>query len=73
MLPERLIRFDDVLSMSAMQKHNTQAVMDRVRSVMDEHSDRQRAMQGQGGTAVALNDDGGVMGKHQEQTAHRLV
>ena len=72
--PETLIRFEDVLTMSAKNRDNTSQVMERVRTLLDDYADKQLAEQ-QKDRAIMLCDDDqhGMFQKHREHARRKLV
>ncbi|XP_076463498.1 GTP-binding protein 10-like [Babylonia areolata] len=72
--PDTLMKFDDVLTMSAMKRENTDDVMRKVRGLLDDYADKQLAEQ-QKDQALVLADDnqGGVMQQHREHMGSKLV
>lgn len=72
--PDTLIKFDDVLTMSAKHRDNTDRVMERVRALLDEYADRQLAEQQKERAVMPWDDDQrGALGKHREHARRKLV
>ncbi|KAK7508489.1 hypothetical protein BaRGS_00000055, partial [Batillaria attramentaria] len=72
--PETLIKFEDVITVSAKDRSNTDTVMQRVRTLLDVYADLKMAQQ-QKEKSVALQEEdiGDLRGRHSEQARKKLV
>lgn len=74
MLPGRLMKFDEVLVMSAKSRVNTQLVMDKVRSLLDEYADKELTKSLKEKSLVHFDqEECGVLSKHLEHAKRKLV
>ena len=71
--PRTLIKFDDILFMSAMKRDNTKEVMERVRALLDEYADKNLSEQQTDQSLQLYDGQGGVMQKHREHVQRKLV
>ncbi|KAL8619671.1 hypothetical protein ACOMHN_019726 [Nucella lapillus] len=72
--PDTLIRFDDILTMSAKNKENTKEVMRKVRSLLDEYADKQLAEQQKDQAVMLVGDDQDrMLQKHREHAGGKFV
>lgn len=69
--PDAPIQFDDVLTMSAKKRENTDEVMRKVRSLLDDYADKQLAEQRK--VMLMDGDQDDVMRKHREHMERKFV
>ena len=71
--PERIIHFDEVLSMSAKEKDNTQNVMEIIRSLLDEYAQSRREEMKREAALLKFDEEDGLLKMRGERARRKVM
>lgn len=73
MRPKTLVKFEEVITISAQNCSNTMAVMECVRSLLDKYAEEYKTLEHKDADLLQNETDGSVKGKHTEHARRKLV